>query len=71
VVWKPELCQHAKRCWMELGEVFKPREKPWVHMDGAASERIIEQVGRCPSGALSYYLNHPEASTDEAEHIET
>ena len=26
-------------------------------MDGAASGRIIEQVKKCPSGALSYFIN--------------
>ncbi len=54
VVWKPKMCIHSCVCWKELGEVFKPQEKPWVKMDGATSERIMEQVDRCPSGALSY-----------------
>ena len=26
-------------------------------MDGATTDKIIEQVRKCPSGALSYYLN--------------
>jgi len=26
-------------------------------MDGSTTEKIIEQVRKCPSGALSYYLN--------------
>ena len=26
-------------------------------MDGDTSERIIEQVKKCPSGALSYFEN--------------
>ena len=54
VIWKPHVCIHSKKCWKGLGEVFKPLEKPWVKMDGATSERIIEQVNECPSGALSY-----------------
>ena len=54
VIWKPHLCSHSKKCWKGLGDVFKPLEKPWVKMDGATSERIIEQVNCCPSGALSY-----------------
>jgi hypothetical protein len=48
-----------------LIEVFNPRERPWVKMDGATTERIIEQVRKCPSGALSYYLN-AEVITDKA-----
>ena len=57
VVWKPKVCIHSKKCWKELGNVFKPMEKPWVQMDGATAERIIEQINCCPSGALSYIKN--------------
>jgi putative redox protein len=53
VVWKPELCQHAARCATQLPQVFNPAAKPWVNMDGATSKEIIEQVARCPTGALS------------------
>jgi uncharacterized Fe-S cluster protein YjdI len=54
VVWKPAMCTHSKHCWKELSEVFKPKERPWVDMQGASSEKIKEQVNKCPSGALSY-----------------
>lgn len=53
VVWKPELCRHAARCATQLPQVFNPAAKPWVNMDGATSKEIIEQVSRCPTGALS------------------
>jgi len=33
-------------------------------MNGATTERIIEQVKKCPSGALSYFLNE-EVSKDK------
>ena len=55
VVWKPNLCAHSKHCWTELAEVFDPKKKPWVNMDGAGTNRIIEQVSLCPSGALSFF----------------
>lgn len=64
VVWKPNVCIHSTLCWKGLIEVFNPREKPWIKMDGAATEKIIEQVRKCPSGALSYYLN-ANAPADE------
>lgn len=57
VVWKPNRCIHSKRCWKGLLSVFNPKEKPWIKMDGADTDRIIEQVNQCPSGALSYYQN--------------
>jgi len=53
VVWKPELCKHAARCATQLPQVFNPATKPWVNPDGATSREIIEQVSRCPTGALS------------------
>ncbi|MCB9223525.1 MAG: (4Fe-4S)-binding protein [Crocinitomicaceae bacterium] len=53
VVWESSKCIHAANCAKGLPSVFKPREKPWVQTDGASKEEIIEQVGKCPSGALS------------------
>jgi len=58
VVWKPDTCIHSRICWTELKEVFDPTQRPWVKMDGATTERIIEQVRKCPSGALSYFMNN-------------
>ena len=57
VVWKPSVCQHSTFCWKGLIEVFNPREKPWIKMNGAGTVRIIEQVKKCPSGALSFFMN--------------
>ena len=62
VVWKPGTCQHSGNCWRGLLSVFDPRKKPWINMDGATTERIIEQVKKCPSGALGYFLNSDELS---------
>jgi putative redox protein len=53
VVWKPELCKHAARCATQLPQVFDPKARPWVNMDGATAQEIREQVARCPTGALS------------------
>ncbi len=60
VVWKPDVCIHSRLCWTQLGEVFDPRVRPWINMDGADTERIVEQVSKCPSGALSYFRNDDE-----------
>jgi uncharacterized Fe-S cluster protein YjdI len=56
VIWKPKQCIHSTRCWKGLISVFNPQVKPWINMDGASKEAIIEQVKKCPSGALSYEL---------------
>ncbi|QHW00004.1 (4Fe-4S)-binding protein [Spirosoma endbachense] len=65
VVWKPAVCIHSKLCWTQLAEVFNPRARPWVNIEGAGTQRIIEQVDRCPSKALSYFRNE-EAIEPEA-----
>lgn len=53
VVWQPKLCVHSKLCWQGLIQVFNPKARPWVNIQGATADRIREQVARCPSGALS------------------
>ena len=30
----------------------------WINPHGASSEKIIEQVKKCPSGALSFFYNN-------------
>ena len=57
VIWKPDLCTHSTNCWKGLNTVFNPKERPWIKMEGASSERIMDQVKKCPSGALSFYAN--------------
>ena len=53
VVWQSDLCIHSEKCYKGLPEVFDPDSRPWINMDGASQDRIIDQVHRCPSGALS------------------
>lgn len=57
IVWKPALCIHSGNCARGLPEVFRPRERPWIHAEGSPTEKIIEQVKKCPGGVLSYFLN--------------
>ena len=65
IVWQPELCIHSGRCARGLPEVFKPKEKPWITPEGSTTEKIIAQVKRCPSGALSYFMNNDESETKQ------
>ena len=70
VVWKPDVCIHSTLCWKGLIKVFNPKERPWINLEGAETERIIEQVNKCPSGALSYFVNGENEETQvEAESI--
>jgi uncharacterized Fe-S cluster protein YjdI len=63
IVWQPKICIHSTKCWHgenALPEVFNPAERPWIKPEAASTERIINQVKACPSGALSYFLNKEE-----------
>jgi uncharacterized Fe-S cluster protein YjdI len=57
IVWQPAICIHSGICFRGLGEVFDPRKRPWITMEKSTSDKITEQVKKCPSGALSLYLN--------------
>jgi uncharacterized Fe-S cluster protein YjdI len=60
IVWQPDLCIHAGNCVKGLPEVFNAKAKPWINAEGAGTEKIIDQIKKCPSGALSYYMNEGE-----------
>ncbi len=71
VVWKPETCVHSTLCWKGLVRVFNPKSRPWVNLQGATTEKIVAQITKCPSGALSYFVNGEAEQTEvvEAESI--
>jgi putative redox protein len=45
---------------MQLPKVFNLKTKPWVTMTGADTQTIIDQVNKCPTGALSWHYNNQE-----------
>jgi uncharacterized Fe-S cluster protein YjdI len=57
IVWKPHLCIHSGICFNGLPQVFNPWDRPWVKAEGADTSLIIDQVKRCPSGALTIMMN--------------
>jgi putative redox protein len=61
VAWKPEVCKHAGRCVTQLPQVFDLKNKPWIDPKGADTAAIIDQVDKCPTGALSYFHNVDKA----------
>ena len=67
ILWKPDLCIHSRKCWMGLGAVFQPGQRPWIKVDGASTSAIVEQVKQCPSGALTYRMNAEEEAPTRAE----
>lgn len=65
VVWEAEKCIHSAMCVKGLPNVFQPKERPWIKIDSSTTDKIIETVKKCPSGALSYYMNDTEDKTSE------
>lgn len=53
ILWQPEKCIHSGICVKSLPNVYNPKDKPWVKPENASSEELINQVSKCPSGALS------------------
>ena len=65
IVWKPNLCIHSTICVKGLPEVFDNNKRPWINAGGASTDEIISQVKKCPSGALSYYLNNQKEKGEQ------
>jgi uncharacterized Fe-S cluster protein YjdI len=70
IVWKPNTCIHSKICWSAatgLTNVFNPSVRPWIKPEAATTEELIKQVKKCPSGALSFYMNADAEENVEVE----
>ncbi|HLP50109.1 MAG TPA: (4Fe-4S)-binding protein [Chitinophagales bacterium] len=57
IVWKNGLCTHSANCVRGLPGVFNSKASPWINANGATTNEMIEQVKKCPSGALTTYMN--------------
>ncbi len=67
VLWNADKCIHAANCVNGLPNVFKPKEKPWIQVEGATAEAIVAQVKECPSGALSIEGNEDSNGIESAK----
>ena len=66
IVWKPKKCIHAAECVKALPKVYDPDRKPWIIAEGADTKALINQINKCPSGALSYFMNGEENKEEYA-----
>lgn len=69
VVWQSKICIHAAECTKALPQAYNPTNRPWINIDNATTDEFVAQIKKCPSGALSYYMNDEE--NKEAESMET
>jgi len=69
IVWQPAMCIHSEICVKTLPSVYDPKAKPWINADGATTEELKAQIKKCPSGALSYYMN--DEKDQEEQSLET
>lgn len=60
VTYEPKKCIHSEVCAKGLSEVFRTTVIPWIQLDGSDTEKVVSQVKRCPSGALSFCYNKEE-----------
>jgi len=67
VTYNPNCCLCSERCVKELSQVFRATVIPWIDLDAANTLDIIEQVKKCPSGALKYVVHEEAATTEKAE----
>ncbi|AMX00141.1 (4Fe-4S)-binding protein [Rummeliibacillus stabekisii] len=51
-----EICKHAAECVKGLPEVFNVNARPWISLDRADAEKVVEVIDRCPSSALKYKI---------------
>ena len=57
ITWEAGKCIHSGKCVKGLPEVFNIKASPWINSQGASTDEIVNQVKKCPSGALGYYFN--------------
>ena len=62
VTYAPRCCTNAEFCAKQLSNVFRNSVIPWIDLEGAQTDVIINQINKCPSGALKYHLNQKEVA---------
>ena len=66
VIWEAEKCIHSTICVKGLPKVFDPDAKPWIAIDAASTDALVNQIKQCPSGALSFYMNGDHDQSSES-----
>ncbi|WP_296386041.1 (4Fe-4S)-binding protein [Winogradskyella sp.] len=62
VTYEPRCCANAGICARQLSEVFRNSVIPWIDLEGAQTDAVINQINKCPSGALQYHFNQKDVA---------
>lgn len=62
VSYSPKCCINSGKCAKQLADVFRISVIPWINLDGAENAQIINQVRKCPSGALQILRREKEVA---------
>lgn len=57
VSFDASLCIHVGECLRLMPEVFDLRSRPWINLENADVQKVIDTVRNCPSSALQYELD--------------
>jgi uncharacterized Fe-S cluster protein YjdI len=60
ILWEPKKCIHAGICVQTLPKVYDPNAKPWIKAENAGIAELKDQIDKCPSAALTYYMDIKE-----------
>ncbi|WP_026631090.1 (4Fe-4S)-binding protein [Dyadobacter alkalitolerans] len=53
IIWQPKICIHSGVCVRTLPQVYDPQGRPWIKLENATTQQLVDQIAKCPSGALS------------------
>lgn len=62
VSYNPKCCINAGLCAKQLSTVFRHSVIPWINLEAEQTDVIINQIKKCPSGALQYRLYKREVA---------
>ena len=54
VTWNGQLCIHVGECGRATNELFVGGRDPWGQPDTTPTDKVVDTVLRCPTGALAY-----------------
>jgi uncharacterized Fe-S cluster protein YjdI len=62
VTYSPRCCANAGICAKQLSNVFRQSVIPWIDLEGAQIDTVINQINKCPSGALQFHLKQKDVA---------